>query len=43
MGQDSFVFYRSFYEAIKEIDEEATRLAILEALCDYAIFGEEQE
>lgn len=43
MGQDSFVFYRSFYEAIKEIDEEATRLAILEALCDYAIFGEEPE
>ena len=43
MGQDSFVFYRSFYEAIKEIDEDATRLAILEALCDYAIFGEEPE
>lgn len=41
MSQDSFIFYRSFYEAIKEIDDEATRLAILEALCDYAIFGEE--
>lgn len=43
MGQDSFVFYRSFYEAIREIDDEATRLAILEALCDYAIFGGEPE
>lgn len=40
--RDSFVFYRSFYEAIKNFDDE-TRLALYDAVLNFAIEGEEIE
>ncbi len=36
---DSFVFYRSFYEAIKHLDE-ATKAHCFDMLCEYALNGE---
>lgn len=38
--RDSFVFYRSFIEACKELDAEDFKAAIT-AMCDYALDGEE--
>ena len=38
MERDSFVFYRSFYESVKELDDN-TRLAYYEALMEYALNG----
>jgi hypothetical protein len=37
--RDSFVFYKSFYEAIAEVPTEY-RLEIYEAICKYSLFGE---
>ena len=34
--RDSFVFYRSFFEAIKQLDAD-DRLEIYDAICDYAL------
>lgn len=34
--RDSFVFYRSFYEALLEVDAE-TRAQAIDALCQYAL------
>lgn len=42
MERNSFVFYRSFYEAVKDLDQE-TRLAYYEALMRYALNGEEPQ
>ena len=42
MERDSFVFYRSFYEGVKKLDD-ATRLAYYEALMEYALNGEEPD
>lgn len=39
---NSFVFYRSFYEAIKNLDSE-TRLQVYDAINEYALNGEEPE
>ncbi len=39
--QDSIVFYGSFYEAIKEIEDTETRLKALEAICEYGFYGVE--
>ena len=33
---DSFIFYRSFYEAIKDLSDE-DRLAVYDAICEYAL------
>ena len=38
MKRDSFIFYRSFYEAISQLGER-DRLAVYEALCRYALDG----
>ncbi len=38
MKRDSFIFYRSFYEAISQLGE-GDRLAVYEALCRYALDG----
>lgn len=38
--RDSFVFYRSYYEAIAELDDD-TQLKIYQALCDYSLNGAE--
>ena len=42
MTQCSYVFYGSFYEALKEVDQE-TRLLIYDALNEYALFGSEPQ
>lgn len=34
--RDTFIFYRSFYEAIKELPD-AERLKIYDAICDYSL------
>lgn len=43
MTRDSCVFYRSFYEAINELDDDQAKLAIYEALFAYALDGVEPE
>lgn len=40
MKRESFVFYRSFAEAVKNMDKE-TKADFLDALCAYALDGEE--
>lgn len=42
MARDSFIFYRSFYEAIKEVPEDA-QLQIYKAISIYALEQEEIE
>ena len=37
MNRDSFVFYKSFYEAIKNIPEEE-QLKLYNAICEYSLF-----
>lgn len=39
---DSFVFYKSFWEALNELDPD-DRLACYDAICAYALTGEEPE
>ena len=42
MGKtDSIVFYRSFYEAIEEIEDKDTKLEIYQAIFKYGLDGEE--
>lgn len=40
MNRDSFIFYRSFYEAIEEVDAE-TQVAIYNAICRKALYDED--
>ena len=42
MTQSSYVFYGSFYEALKEVDHE-TRLLVYDALNEYALFASEPQ
>lgn len=42
MERESIVFYKSFYEAIKELDEK-DRLSAFEAIIEYGLYGEEPE
>jgi len=42
MKRDSFVFYRSFYEAVKELPKEE-RLEVMDAMIEYAINGKKPE
>jgi len=42
MTQSSYVFYGSFYEALKEVDDE-TRLLVYDAINEYALFGIEPQ
>lgn len=39
MQRDSFIFYRSFYEAISDIPSKDIKLEVLTALIEYALFG----
>ena len=41
--RDSFIFYRSFAEAIKKLDSNEERLAIYEAIIDYALDDKEPD
>ena len=38
MNRDSFVFYKSFYEAIRNIPKES-QLELYNAICEYSLFG----
>jgi hypothetical protein len=40
LDRDSFVFYRSFYEAIKKL-KDRDKLAAYNAICNYALNGED--
>lgn len=40
--RDSFLFYRSFYEAIKDLEPE-DRMKVYDAICEYALDGTEPE
>ena len=42
MAKDSFIFYRSFYEAIIELDEHS-RWLIIDAICRKALYGEDTQ
>ncbi len=42
MERDSFIFYRSFYEAIKEISEQE-QLKVYKAITEYALNQKEIE
>ncbi len=42
MERDSFVFYRSFYEAIKDLQKDI-KLEVLTAIIEYALFGRQPE
>jgi len=42
MERNSFVFYKSFYEALTELKEKE-RYACIDAICRYALYGEEPE
>lgn len=39
MQRDSFIFYKSFYEAISDIPSKDIKLEVLTALIEYALFG----
>lgn len=40
--KESFVFYKSFYESIRSLDNE-TKLEIFEAICNYSLYENEPE
>ena len=40
MERDSFVFYKSFYESIRELNSD-DQAALFQAICKYALYGEE--
>ena len=40
MERNSFPFYKSFYEAIKDVDTE-TQLVLYDAICRKALYDEE--
>ena len=42
MERDSFIFYKSFYESIKEIPEEE-QLKVYKAISEYALYQNEIE
>lgn len=39
--KNSFVFFRSFYEAFNEIDDKDIKVEFIEAICKYCLDGEE--
>ena len=43
MAREQFTFYRSFWEAIRSLKRKDDRLAALEAICAYALDGEERD
>ncbi|MBP3511146.1 MAG: hypothetical protein J6K19_03795 [Prevotella sp.] len=42
MERDSFIFYRSFYEAVKELPKDI-RLEVYTAIMEYALYGKSPE
>lgn len=43
MKRNQFTFYASFYDAISRIRNKSARLLIYDALCQYALMGEEPD
>ncbi len=41
--KDSFIFYRSFYNAISKIQDKALKADIYEAICELALFNNDLE
>ena len=42
MERESFIFYKSFYEAIRELPKEI-RMEVLTAIIEYALYGKQPE
>ena len=42
MERESFIFYRSFYEAVADLDKES-RCTIYDMICRFALYGEEPD
>lgn len=42
MERDSFIFYRSFYEAVKDLPKDI-RLEVFTAIMEYALYGRQPE
>lgn len=40
---EGFTFWKSFYEGIEEIEDPETKLAVYDAICRYAFYGEEPD
>ncbi len=43
MARDSFIFYKSFYEAISDLDDKVQRLELYEAICKNSLYDEDTE
>lgn len=43
MERDSFIFYRSFYEAISEIEDKALKMDCFDAIVKYGLYGVEPD
>lgn len=42
MSRDSFIFYRSFFEAISDLDDKE-RLPLYDSICRFSLDGEDAE
>ena len=42
MKRDSFIFYKSFYEAIKTLDDHS-KLQVYDAICEFSLTGKTKE
>ena len=43
MGRSQFTFYESFFNAIRRLKSDKAKAALYDAICSYALYGEEPE
>lgn len=43
MGRTQFTFYESFYKAAKRIKDPSARAEVYDAICEYALYGNEPD
>ena len=43
MDRTQFTFYESFYKAAKRIKDPSARAEVYEAICEYALYGDEPD
>lgn len=43
MDRTQFTFYESFYKAVKRIKDPSTRAEVYDAICEYALYGNEPD
>ena len=43
MGRSQFTFYESFFTAIRRLKSDKAKAALYDAICSYALYGEEPE